>query len=107
MIPRNLGYVAHVSHGSGDAEHLIVDLDSDNYDVVAIVDPGDIFRDLDRDPAELAGLFADAPKMLALIAYMLGAAEADCLDDKSNEWRSHMIAARALLENNPLTTTST
>jgi len=49
-------------------------------------------------------LIADAPKLLAqrnelaaVLATMLGAAEIDCLDDKSNVWRSAMIDARDAL----------
>jgi hypothetical protein len=33
-----------------------------------------------------------------VLAEMLGAAETDCLDDKSNVWRSLMITARETLE---------
>ena len=35
--------------------------------------------------------------LLAALAPMLGMAEADCMDDKSNVWRSAMITARAAL----------
>lgn len=44
-----------------------------------------------------ARLIAAAPELLAAVATMLGAAEADCLDDKSNVWRSAMIDARAAI----------
>ncbi len=35
-----------------------------------------------------------APKLLKALATMLGISEADCLDDKSNVWRSAMINAQ-------------
>lgn len=44
-----------------------------------------------------ARLIAAAPELLEAISTMLGAAEADCLDDKSNVWRSAMIGARAAI----------
>lgn len=51
-----------------------------------------------------ARLMADAPTLLAqrdalaaALATMLGAADTDCLDDKSNVWRSAMLDARAAL----------
>jgi hypothetical protein len=53
-----------------------------------------------RDPevaAANARLIAAAPDLLAVVATMLGAAEADALDDKSNVWRSAMLDARAAL----------
>lgn len=40
-------------------------------------------------------LIAAAPGLLAVVCEMLGAAETDLLDDKSNVWRSAMISARA------------
>jgi hypothetical protein len=39
-------------------------------------------------------LIAAAPDLLAVVCEMLGAAETDLLDDKSNVWRSAMISAR-------------
>jgi hypothetical protein len=47
--------------------------------------------------AKIAALMAAAPDLLKTLCYMLGAAEADALDDRSNEWRSHMIDARAAI----------
>ena len=44
-----------------------------------------------------AHLVAAAPDLLAVICEMLGAAETDLLDDKSNVWRSAMISARAAI----------
>jgi hypothetical protein len=38
-----------------------------------------------------------AADLASVLARMLGAAEVDCMDDKSNEWRSHMIDARDAL----------
>ena len=42
-------------------------------------------------------LAAEAPAMLAALCDMLGAAEAEALDDKSNVWRSAMIEAAAII----------
>lgn len=36
-------------------------------------------------------------KVAEVLARMLGAAETDCMDDRSNEWRSHMLDARDAL----------
>lgn len=36
-------------------------------------------------------------ELVAALSTMLGAAEIDCMDDKSNVWRSAMIDARAAL----------
>ena len=44
-----------------------------------------------------ARLIAAAPDLLAVVCEMLGAAETDLLDDKSNVWRSAMISARAAI----------
>lgn len=44
-----------------------------------------------------AHLVAAAPDLLAVVCEMLGAAETDLLDDKSNVWRSAMISARAAI----------
>ena len=48
------------------------------------------------NPAD-ADLIAAAPDLLAVVCEMLGAAETDLLDDKSNVWRSAMISARAAI----------
>lgn len=51
-------------------------------------------------PVELdanARLAAAAPELLSALAAMLGAAEVDCVDDKSNVWRSAMIDAQAAI----------
>ena len=45
-----------------------------------------------------ARLVAAAPELLQTLCQMLGAAEADCLDDKSNVWRSLMLNARAVID---------
>lgn len=42
-------------------------------------------------------LILAAPDLLAVVCEMLGAAETDALDDKSNVWRSAMIEARAAI----------
>jgi hypothetical protein len=44
------GVVAHIPKGSADAEYRIVDLASDNHDVVAIIDPHQIYD----DPSDVA-----------------------------------------------------
>jgi hypothetical protein len=44
-----------------------------------------------------ARLIASAPDLLAALCPLLGIAEADCMDDKSNVWRSAMITARAAI----------
>lgn len=57
---------------------------------------GDLIADYVPDQT-LAYHFAVAPELLAVISEMLGAAETDRLDDKSNVWRSCMISARAAI----------
>ena len=44
-----------------------------------------------------ARLIAAAPAMLEALSEMLGAAEMDCLDDKSNVWRSLMLHASSAI----------
>ena len=44
---------------------------------------------------DLRGRFDE---LVVIVATMLGAAEIDCLDDKSNVWRSAMLDARAALK---------
>lgn len=48
----------------------------------------DIYAAIRRKPEEA----------MRILSEMLGAAEVDCLDDKSNVWRSLMIDARAITE---------
>lgn len=55
--------------------------------------PGIDAETLERE----AHLVAAAPDLLAVVCEMLGAAETDLLDDKSNVWRSAMISARAAI----------
>lgn len=55
--------------------------------------PGIDAETLERE----AHLVDAAPDLLAVICEMLGAAETDLLDDKSNVWRSAMISARAAI----------
>jgi len=53
-----------------------------------------------KDSAETEAnisLIAAAPELLAVLCEMLGAAEADLLDDRSNVWRSAMIDARSAI----------
>jgi hypothetical protein len=51
----------------------------------------------DGDILANARLIAAAPDLLAVLCEMLGAAETDLLDDKSNVWRSAMNDARAAI----------
>lgn len=51
----------------------------------------------DKNTPANARLIAAAPDLLAVVCEMLGAAETDLLDDKSNVWRSAMISARAAI----------
>jgi hypothetical protein len=44
-----------------------------------------------------AALIAAGPELLAAISTLVGIAETDCMDDKSNVWRSAMIAADAAI----------
>jgi hypothetical protein len=76
----------------GDAQWVVYDPDSDNGDILAVVD-----ADPEQSAEANARLIAAAPDLLAVVATMLGAAEADALDDKSNVWRSAMLDARAAL----------
>jgi hypothetical protein len=63
-------------------------------DVISEFENGDIIARIDGcDTA----LYAAAPDLLAVLCEMLGAAETDLLDDKSNVWRSAMIDARAAI----------
>src|ERR1035437_6258943 len=50
ILPIRLEAVAHIPHGSGDAEYHLIDADADNSDVIAIIDPQMIMD----DPAALA-----------------------------------------------------
>ena len=45
-----------------------------------------------------ARLIAAAPDLLACLCEMLGAAEMDCMDDKSNVWRNLMSNAQVAIE---------
>ena len=53
--------------------------------------------DEQKQAADDAALIAAAPALFEILSLMLGAAELECLDDKSNVWRSAMIDARAAL----------
>ena len=44
-----------------------------------------------------ARLIAAAPELLACLCEMLGAAEMDCMDDKSNVWRNLMSNAQVAI----------
>lgn len=57
---------------------------------------GDNYLPTDEGAAN-ARLIAAAPELLEALLHMLGAAETDCMDDKSNVWRSYMIDARAAI----------
>jgi hypothetical protein len=45
-----------------------------------------------------ARLISAAPELLACLCEMLGAAEMDCMDDKSNVWRNLMSNAQVAIE---------
>ena len=51
-----------------------------------------VFRELAN-----ARLIAAAPELLRTLAELLGAAEVDCMDDKSNVWRNAMSSAQVAL----------
>jgi hypothetical protein len=51
----------------------------------------------DSEQMANARLMAAAPELLAAISTLVGIAETDCMDDKSNVWRSAMIAADAAI----------
>jgi hypothetical protein len=42
-------------------------------------------------------LIAAAPELLAALAALVGIAETDCMDDKSNVWRSAMLDAETAI----------
>lgn len=47
---------------------------------------------------EQANMLAAAPALLKCLCEMLGAAEVDALDDKSNVWRSLMLNAQTAID---------
>jgi|LakMenEpi03Aug12_release.lakeMendotaPanAssembly.Ray.scaffolds.fasta_scaffold3384830_2 hypothetical protein len=47
----------------------------------------------DKDAMEMAA----GPELLEALATLVGIAETDCMDDKSNVWRSAMIDANAAI----------
>ena len=55
------------------------------------------FRLTGYAPEAVARLVVAAPEMLEALATLLGACEFDCMDDKSNVYRSAMIDARAAI----------
>lgn len=44
----------HLPHGSADAQYHICDMASDNHDVVAIVDPNQLYAEPDSVALEIA-----------------------------------------------------
>jgi hypothetical protein len=63
-------------------------------DIISEFENGDTIARIDGcDTA----LYAAAPDLLVVLCEMLGAAETDLLDDKSNVWRSAMNDARAAI----------
>lgn len=54
-----------------------------------------LIADIHKD--EDARLLAAAPELLACLCEMLGAAEMDCMDDKSNVWRNLMNNAQVAI----------
>ena len=63
-------------------------------DIISEFENGDTIARIDG--CDMA-LYAAAPDLLAILCEMLGAAEIDLLDDKSNVWRSAMNDARAAI----------
>jgi len=55
-------------------------------------------RTRECDESQIASLIAAAPELLKALAALSGLAELDCMDDKSNAWRSAMLDANEALE---------
>lgn len=62
------GYELHLPKGSADGVYRVIDIGSDNQDVIAIVDPDDIQRTLGESAESIARLIAQAPTMQEFIA---------------------------------------
>tara|TARA_R110000868_G_C10896172_1_gene763968 strand:+ start:260 stop:559 length:300 start_codon:yes stop_codon:yes gene_type:complete len=80
-----------IDHATGNAEYVRAYQDGEMLDVASV-----LCDQTDRANAN-ARLIAAAPDLLAVLCEMLGAAETDLLDDKSNVWRSAMNDARAAI----------
>lgn len=63
----------------------------------AILDPDDADNLALVIVEELPDWAKAAPALLEALAHLLGAAECDCMEHKSNVWRSYMIDARAAI----------
>jgi len=84
-------------------------IDEDNKYPLSVIDPAtenhpqgpvhicNINPNLGTESEANAALIAAAPDLLAVLCEMLGAAETDLLDDKSNVWRSAMNDARTAI----------
>ena len=61
--------------------------------------PGQVVAEVDKGPNMVgnARLIAAAPDLLAALCELVGIAEFDLLDDKSNVWRSALINANAAI----------
>ena len=79
----------------GDLDVFAVDKTLGNYRVCMVDCDNDSVSN--HDHMANARLIAAAPDLLAVLCGMLGAAETDLLDDKSNVWRSAMNEARAAI----------
>ena len=62
---KSLGTEFHLPPGSADGNWQVIDLESDNGDVIAVVDPDNILAEMGDSAEAYARLFANAPKLLA------------------------------------------
>ena len=62
-----LDYELRVPTGSADGQWVIFDAESDNKDVIAIVDPDCILEELSDSPEKVAALLASAPELKDMI----------------------------------------
>ncbi len=92
-----LGFQMHIPHGSGDGEWQIIDLNSDNGDVVAIVDPQMIMPDLDADPGKLAALFAAAPELAQFVQMIARFKQPPRMDKITDDQMESELAAMHVL----------
>ena len=63
----------------------------------AVNNEGELYDDSVENLTAILAMQDSHKDLLAVVCEMLGAAEADILDDKSNVWRSAMISARAAI----------
>lgn len=74
-------YELRIPQGSADGEWIVYDPQSDNGDVLAIIDPDCTREDLGESAEANAALFAAAPDLLAaLVAIVFQASQGKVLD---------------------------